>query len=156
MTYSSSLGQSGLTTVLSIGGVASSTASYHAVGEVDDIPDFLPEWEMVDTTNLESSMKEMKPVILGTKDVSLQCNRVSTDTGQAECLTAYSGTPPVPYWFKIVLPINVAAGQATTGDTWIFTAYVKKCGPKDVKATEWVKQAIDLTIVSAPVYTEGS
>jgi len=154
--YSSSLGQAGIGTQLSIGGPASGAAEWVGVGEIDDIPDFLPEWEMVDTTNLQSSIKEMKPTILGTKDVSLECNRVSTDAGQSACVTAYSGNPPVPYWFRIVVKANTAAGQTTTGDTWVFTAYVKKCGPKGVKATEWIKTAIDLTIVSAPVFTEGA
>lgn len=129
---------------------------YIAVSEIDDIPDFIPEWKMADTTNLNSSMEEMKPTILGTKKVSLQGNRVSSDAGQAQCQTAYAGSPPVPYWFKIVLPINTAAGQSTSGDTWVFSAYVTKCGPKDVKASDWIKTAIDLTMVSAPVFTEGA
>jgi hypothetical protein len=158
MTYSSSLGQSGLGASISIGTATSGALStvWTQVGETDDIPDFIPEWEMVDTTNLQSSMKEMKPTILGTKDVSLSGNRVSNNAGYVAALAAYAGAPPVPFDFQIILPKNAAAGQTTAGDKWTFSAYVKKCGPKDLKATEWTKFAIDLTIVSAPLYTPGS
>lgn len=158
MSYKSSLGQAGLGAAISIGSPTGATLSttFTLIGETDDIPDFLPEWKMVDTTNLQSSMEEMKPTILGTKDVNLTGNRVSNNAGQLICETAYAGTPPVPYDFKVAIPLNAAAGQTTSGDSWTFSAYVKKNSFKDLKATDWVKFAIDLTVVSAPIFTAGA
>ena len=158
MSYGSSLGQTGLGASVSIGSITSGTlsSSFTLIGETDEIPDFLPEWQMTDTTNLQSSMEEKKPTILGTKDVNLTGNRTSKDAGQVIVQTAYSASPPVPYDFKIAIPKNVADGQTVTGDIWTFSAYVKKNSFKNLKATDWVKFMIDLTIVSAPIFTPGT
>jgi uncharacterized protein YycO len=80
-------------------------------------------------------------------------NRIPTDTGQLAVEAAF--VTGLTYDWKLVLPINVKAGQTTTGDTFVFSGFIKSRDiPIDTtKAIAW---NVTLQLSGAPVFTAGS
>ena len=159
MSYISSKGQSGLGALISIGGItgAGGTEVFNVIGETMDIPFQRPKWKTEPTTNLQSTIEEITPVIPGLTSFSIKGNRVPNDAGQLVVETAFSGQPPVPYDFKLVLPKNnkITPPQTTAGDSFTWSAYV--LGSNFSVAPDKILQFdVELQLVTLPVYTPGS
>jgi hypothetical protein len=150
-----SKGQSGQYAVLSIGGPTTSTlsTSWTPVGEVTSFPFKLPKFATAPSTHLGSTIKTAVPVIQELTDYAVKTTRVTSDAGQLLVVAAYNGQ--IPYDFKVVFPINTAAGQTTAGDTWTWSAYVLD-GDFNVDPDKLIDFNFNMQLDSTLSYTAGS
>jgi len=145
-TYSGSKAQAGRGSTLSIG------ATPTEIGEMTSVPFNRPEWDFVDVTNFDStSDQEMLPTIRKAATFSVKGNRVATDAGQLLVEAAYASGALNS--FTILLPKT--ATQTTTGDKYLFNAYVKGAS-FDVAVTKQVEYTINLQTSGPITYTAGS
>lgn len=146
MAYTGSKAQAGRGATLSIGATPGVL-----IGEITDLPFDLPEWQTVDTTNLQSgSDSEFLPTIRKTSAWTLKVNRVSTDAGQAAVQTAYSAATLTP--FSLTLPAE--QGQ-TTGDSFTFNAYVLSAS-FTISPTSVVSASLKIQISGPVTPVEGT
>jgi hypothetical protein len=150
-----SKGQSGQYATLSIGGPTGATlsTSWTAIGEVLSVPFKLPKFATAPSTHLGSTIKTAVPVIQDLTDYAVKTTRVTSDAGQLLVVAAYS--TQTPYDFKIVFPINTAAGQTTAGDTWTWSAYVLD-GDFNVEPDKLIEFNFNMQLDSTLSYTQGS
>jgi hypothetical protein len=115
--------QSGRGTQISIGTVAGGVTTWTPIGECKSAPLEGAKFKTVDVTNFDSGLDD--EFITTTRDPgesTFEGNRNSSDAGQVLVTAAYQSGLIVP--FKVVLPINTAAGQTTQGDVFTFNALV--------------------------------
>lgn len=106
-----------------------------------------------DSTNLQSVAKEFLPVLADPGKLNVKLNRNSTDAGQIAIQAAkLSG---VRLGYAVVLPINLAAGQTTTGDQRTFLAYVESNAP-DIGVNKKIDTDFTLQISGPITDVEGS
>ena len=148
MSYTGSQSQAGKGSVLSIG------TSPVAIGEVKNAPMNRGKWKFVDVTNFESGAdSETLPVIRDNGTISLEGNRVSSDAGQVAVEAAYQNGTLATYTLQ--LPVNTAAGQTTTGDKYVFKAYVES-SDFTVDVQKEIDFKVSLRISGATTLTAGS
>jgi hypothetical protein len=153
-TVQNSKSQTGLGAVLSIGGVAGGTDTWVPVAELDKMPaELMPKWKTTPTTHFQSTMESVGKAIPGTTELTFEGNRVTSDAGMIALRAAYAA--PQAYDFKIVLPINLADGQATTGDTLSFTAKVLEI-KADAQPDQTIKISTTVVLDSMPILVVGS
>jgi hypothetical protein len=169
VSYNSSLAQSSQGTIIQIddnpggpGGVggSGSPATWLTINEVKKIT-FSNKNMFADVTNTQSTAKEFLPVLQDPGKCECEVNRVSTDPGQGLLQNAFTGTVvagvPVPTkcLFRVVFPINIAAGQTTQGDIWQFLAYVEQLSP-DLGVDKPVTSKFTLQITNGITVIEGN
>jgi hypothetical protein len=144
--YTGSKAQAGRGSLLSIG------ATPTPIGECADVPFNRPEWDTVDTTNFDSGADEEQLVtIRKAATFSVTGNRVSSDAGQTAAEAAYQGGTLQQFTFT--LPKTTA--QTTTGDKYVFNAYVKGSNFK-VSPTGKIEFTLNLQTSGPVVLTVGS
>jgi hypothetical protein len=152
MAYTASEAQSGLGTLLQINTSGDSPPSWTTINEVIDFS-MSGKNMFDDTTNMQSTAKEFLATLPDPGKLTCTMNRVSTDAGQKAIFNAFNTRNRMN--FQIVLPINYAAGQTTTGDTYSFLAYVETLQP-DFKTDKKVVSKMDLQITGGVGFVEGS
>jgi predicted secreted protein len=102
----------------------SGTITYTGVAELKQLNFSGSKNDFVDVTNFDSAsrFKEKIVTLADAGDVAIAGNYVSGDTGQAALRAAFVSGATLS--FKIVLPLQ--SGQTTTGETWIFLAFVSE------------------------------
>lgn len=133
-------------------GVGTSPPTWVFIGEALGA-EFSDKLMFDDSTNLQSTAKEFLPVLADPGKLTVDLNRVSTDLGQA-ALQALN-TSGVRTGFAVVMPINLAAGQATAGDQRTFQAYVEEFHPV-VKVNTKITSKFTLQISGGITNVEGS
>ncbi|WP_420239259.1 hypothetical protein ACOBR2_06685 [Telmatobacter bradus] len=113
-TYASTQAYGGLGTVIAIGSVPI------AIGEITELPDFMPEWKTVNATNFQSLAEEFTKTIRSGKSVTVKGNRSTADAGQTAAIAAYESTSPD----KITITFPKSSAQTTTGDSISFNANI--------------------------------
>jgi hypothetical protein len=156
MSYTGSKAQSGRGTQLSIGGVtgAGGTETYTLVGEVKTTGVSGVSFDETEVSNFDSGVyKEFLATMIDPGTLDLSGNRISSDAGQIAVEAAFLAG--VKYNWKMVLPINVQAGQTTTGDTYVFSGFVKS---RDipVDTSKEIGWSVKIRLSGAPTFTAGS
>jgi len=118
MTYNGTKGQVGLGTILSIG----SGSTPAVVGEVKSLKLNGRKWDTDDATNMQSLAKEFVSTIQDPGEWDIDFTRVPSDVGQTALEAAFASGAITA--FTIQLPVNIKAGQSTTGDKFSFNALV--------------------------------
>lgn len=146
MTYTGSKAQAGRGSLFSIG------ATPTEVGEVSSVAPSGNAWEFVDTSNFDSGVdEEFLPTMRNNGEYRIQGNRVSNDAGQLLVVAAYNSGAINS--FTLTIPKNAA--QTTTGDKWVFNAYVQTITvPVEVKNK--IGFDVTLKVSGNPVFTAGS
>jgi hypothetical protein len=146
MTYTATQAQAGRGTTLSIGSTPT------LIGELDDVPFDLPEWQTDDATNFESGQdEEFIPTIRKSMEYTVTGNRVSSDAGQIAVQTAYA----TPTLSAFVLQLPKTAAQTTAGDKYAFSAYVLNQSFK-IQTTKKVTFSMKLKTSGPVTFTAGS
>jgi hypothetical protein len=146
MTYTASQAQAGRGTTLGIG------ATPTLIGELDNVPMDLPEWNTDDVTNFESgSDEEFITTIRKSMEYSVTGNRVSSDAGQIAVETAYAAGSLSS--FTLTLPKTAA--QTTSGDKYVFNALVLSQSFK-IETTKKVTFSMKLKTSGPVAFTAGS
>ena len=155
MAYTGSKSQAGRGTSFFIGGVTGGTSiTFVSVGEVKSSGISGASWGTEDVTNFDSGPDaEFIATIRDNGTIDLAGNRVSSNSGQIAVEAAFGSG--LKYDFKLVLPINAQAGQATLGDTYTFSGLVQSRDfAVDVaKAVSWSSK---IKISGAVLLTVGS
>lgn len=146
MTYTGSKAQAGRGSLFSIGGTPTE------IGEVSSVTPSGNAWEYVDTSNFDSGVdEEFLPTMRNNGEYRIQGNRVSTDAGQLLVVAAYNSGAINSY--TLTIPKN--ASQTSTGDKWVFNAYVQTItNPVEVKNK--IGFDVTLKVSGNPVFTAGS
>ena len=108
-----------------------------------------------DSTNLSSTDKEFLAILRDPGKVSVDLNRVSSDPGQVKVNADFRANPPTRSQYRVTLPINTAAGQSSTGDTFVFLGYVDTYTP-DIKTDKKVVSKFTIQVTGAITFTQGS
>jgi len=155
-TYSGSRAQAGRGSALSIGGItgAGGTETFTLIGEIKTSGISGAQWATEDVTNFQSgSDQEFLTTIRDNGTLDIAGNRIAADAGQVAVESAFSSG--LKYDFKLVLPINVQAGQTTTGDTYQFSALVQS-RDISVDTTKAIGWSVKLKISGPVSLTAGS
>ena len=153
---------SGSTVVLSANATATAssvsftaTGPFVLIGEVDSSPFSGRKWNFEDVSNFQSGVDmESLQTMRDPGTVPLAGNRVSGDAGQV-ALEAACDTGGL-FTFKIVLPLNAAAGQTTVGDTWTFNAFVASMDPSKLDTKSGIKFGAELKLSGPRTLVVGS
>jgi hypothetical protein len=156
MAYTGSKAQAGRGTQLFIGGVtgAGGTETFTLVGEIKTSGIAGVQYDQEDVSNFQSgAYKEYLATMIDPGTLDMMGNRISTDGGQQAVEAAF--LTGLTYDFKLVLPVSAKLGQTTTGDTYLFSGFVKSRDiPVDTtKAISW---SVKIQLSGAPTYTQGS
>lgn len=146
MTYTGSLAQAGRGSSLGIG------SSPTAIGEVASCTPSGNAWEFVDTSNFQSGVdEEFLSTMRNNGEFRVQGNRVSSDAGQVLVEADYNSGGHSSY----TLTLPKTAAQTTSGDKYVFTAYVQtRTFTVEVKGK--VSYDLTLKVSGAVVLTVGS
>jgi hypothetical protein len=143
--------------VVSIGGVTGGTDTFVAVGEVSNAKFSGAKRGVIEVTNFDSGgIAQKLGTVLDSGQVHLSVVRVPNDPGQLAVIAAFNAQPAVAYDFKVVLPINAADGQVTTGDTITFSAIVSSAGDFDIEISKEATFDFVLDITGAKTYVAGA
>lgn len=144
----SSKAQAGRGAIFAIGPVAgTSSPTYSTIGEVASIDLTPPSWGTEDVSNLDSGNDaEFITTMRDGGEVSLDINRVGSDTGQAALLAASAAG--ALYMFKLTYPKT--SSQTTAGDTDTFNALVLSVGQRKVSPKSKITLMVKLKI-SGPI-----
>ncbi len=154
MSYTSSQSQSSQGTKLEINQGNASPAVWTQVEEPLNCM-FGDKNMFDDSTNLSSTDKEFLAILRDPGKVSIDVNRVSSGAGQIKINADFRANPPTRSQYRVTMPINTAAGQSSTGDTYVFLAYVDTFSP-DVKTDKKVVSKFTLQVTGAITFTVGS
>jgi hypothetical protein len=150
--YTASKAQSGLGSLLQVNGGGASPPTWTTIGEVIE-GTMSPKNLFDDTTNLQSTAKEFLAVLPDPGKVTMTMNRVSNDPGQVFMQGSFQNRTRLQY--QLVLPVNVAAGQTTTGDVYGFLAYVEDLAP-DIKTDKKLVSKFTLQVTGGITLTVGT
>jgi hypothetical protein len=154
MSYSASQSQSGQQTLIYINPSNASPTAFILIGEALSCT-FSDKNMFDDSTNLQSIAKEFLAVLQDPGKLNVDLNRVSTDVGQVALQADFAAAPPNRSGYKIVMPINTAAGQSTRGDTYTFLGYVEQLAP-DVKVDKKITSKFTVQITGPITFTLGA
>jgi len=144
--------------ILSIGGVtgATGTETYLPIGELTDFKFDGFKRDTAQNTNFDSGqVRQDLGTILDYGSLSGTYNRVSSNAGQLALIAALQTSAGSPYDFKLVLPINAAEGQTTTGDTYAMSGIVTEAGAFDLSQTKVSTSTFSIKLNSV-TFTAGS
>jgi hypothetical protein len=150
----SSKAQSGVGAVFSV--CATVGGTYVPVGDITSAPYKAGELGTQSTTNLQSTTEEITPVLQKLGMIPLKGNRNSSDPGQALLYATFQATPPVPIFWKLLMPLNAVAGQVTQGDLFSGSAWVIGYEIDDVEPTKIVTFTSNMTVIGKAAFAEGS
>jgi hypothetical protein len=155
MSYTGSKAQAGRGTQFSIGSLAGTlTPTYVLVGEVKTSGITGAQWGTEDVTNSDSGPdQEFISTIRDNGTLDLSGNRVASDAGQVAVEAAFGSG--LKYDFKLVLPINVQAGQSTVGDTYTFAGLVQS-RDFSIDVTKAISFSTKIKVSGAVTYAVGS
>jgi hypothetical protein len=151
----------GLGATLSIG-TQGGTPTYTAINGVKKITPPKPKWGTEDVTTLATPNTGRRKIktLLDNGEVAFEGEYESADPGQAAMsaafLTPSNSASGAAYPFKLVLPIDLAGGQTTIGDTVTFNAMVTGWEMSDVEIDKAVTFSGSLTIDGPVTVTPGS
>jgi hypothetical protein len=156
MSTQNSQSQSGLGALLSIGALSGGTpGTFTPIAELNDIPFEFAKWKTTPTTHFQSTIESAGKTIPGITIIEVKGNRVGSDAGQMAVMAAYAAQGA--YDFKLLFPKNpnLATPQATTGDSFAFSA--KVLGVKfGLKPDGTIETSISLQFDTLPVETVGA
>jgi predicted secreted protein len=114
----------GAGTQFSIQVSGTTTPVYAKVAELKTLDFSGSKNDTEDVTNFDSAgrAKEFVVTLLDMGEIKIAGNYIVTDTGQTAFRAAFNSGAKLS--FEIQLPINVPAGQTTTGDLWVFIGAV--------------------------------
>ena len=151
----------GLGTTLSIG-TQGGSPTYTAIKGIKKITPPNGKWGWEDTTTLDTTGVDR----IGIKtlrepgQVDIEGLYESADPGQVALQAAFStpsnATNGGNYPFKLALPVDLAGGQVTTGDTAAFSAAVTEWAISDDEVDKVITFKAVLKISGAVTYTEGA
>ena len=122
-TYNGSSAQVLRGAVFNFLGPATSNASAVAIGEVTTAEFAGGKRSTLDTSNFESGQwMEYLDTMADAGTFKVSYNRVSNNAGQVAINAAFAAGGV--YSFSVVCPVNVKAGQITTGDTITFNGII--------------------------------
>ena len=160
MSYTYSTGQTGSHASLSINTGTVSTPVWVPIEQILSPAQSGKKLGTVKATNLQSTVQEVLVTLPDSGEIKVSCIRVPSGSapGQAAVATAFNlGSEQVPVEFKLALAPDAAAGQTTTGDSAIFTAYVTELDDfSGIDAEGIVKFEFTLKVVSLYTPTAGS
>ena len=151
----------GLGAVLSIG-TQTASPTYTVVNKIKKVTPPKPKWGTEDVTTLDTPNTGRLKIktLLDNGEVQISGEWESADPGQVALAAAFSSAAIAVYGtaypFKIALPIDIAGGQTTTGDTSTFNALVTGWEIDDVEIDKVVGFTASLTISGPITFTEGS
>lgn len=154
MPYTSSKAQTSQGTIIQVNPTLASPPVWVVIGEPLKIQ-FGDKNVFDDSTNLQSTAKEFLAVLPDPGLLAVDLNRVSNDAGQTAVSASFHANPPTRLQYQVVMPINTAAGQATTGDTYTFLAYVESLAP-DVNTDKKVMTKFSLRVTGPITFVAGS
>ena len=160
MSYTYSIGQIPTGGSFNINTGTVSTPVWVPIEEIQSFTLSGVEVKTVNATNLQSTVAEVLPTLVDPGTTKVSCIRVpNTDAvGQAAVWTQFIlGAAQAPVEFKMQLPKNVAAGQTSTGDSFIASGYVTECSPiSDMSPEKIVMFEFSTKMVSLWTLTAGS
>jgi hypothetical protein len=154
--------QIGLGTILSIG-VLTGGPTWTPIGGNTKIVPPKPKWgtEDVTTLNQTSIGRQFIKALLDQGEASGSGFWESADAGQIALQAAFLAPSDqangANYPFKLVLPLNLAGGQATTPDTFTFSGLVTDFSVGDAEPGKSIPYEFTIKINGTPVptYVEG-
>lgn len=150
----SSKAQSGVGAVFSV--CATSGGTFVPVEDITSAPYKAGELGTAPSTNLQSVTEEIIPTLQKLGTIPLKGNRNSMDPGQALLYSNFQATPKTPIFWKLQLPVNLVAGQTTTGDLFTGSAWVIGYQIVDVDPTKPVTFDANLTVIGSATFVEGA
>ena len=151
----------GIGAVLSIGTLGG-TPTFTAINGIKQFKSPSQKWSTEDVTTLDSTggarvfVKTIQDP--GGADISLMWE--SADAGQIALWNAFAASSNqangAAYPFKLVLPINGAGGQTTTGDTFTFSALVTDVQNPEVQVDKAITWSVKLQVSGPITYVEGT
>ena len=167
--------QEGMGSLIAIG-TQGGSPTYTQIGGNTEIEPPQPKWGKEDVTTLPIGASGTTPPTLTGANFLRKFLKTlqdggepkltgfwqSGDPGQIALYAAYNqpsnSTYGSVYPFKIILPVNLAGGQLTTGDTLTFSAHVMEFAMGKAEPGKPVPYSAALQVDGsvAPTYTEGS
>ena len=155
--------QIGLGTAFSIGTLGGSP-TYTAIGGNTKVVPPKPKWGTQDITTLSqtSTGRQWIKDLIDQGEAQGSGFWESADAGQQALQAAFlapsNQASGANYPFKLVLPVNLAGGQTTTGDTFVFYGLVTDFSIGDAEPGKPIPYEFTIKIngTPAPTYTEGS
>ena len=132
------------------------------VNKIKKITPPKPKWGTEDVTTLDTPNTGRRKIktLLDQGEMQISGEWESADPGQVALAAAFSSAAIAVYGtaypFKIALPIDIAGGQTTTGDTITFNAHVTGWEIDDVEIDKVVAFSAALTIDGAITFAEGA
>lgn len=154
MPYTASKAQTGQGTLISVNQGNASPPTWVVIGEPLGAA-FNDKNMFDDSTNLQSVAKEFLATLPDPGVLSVDLNRVGNDAGQLILRADYAANPPTRSGYKVVLPVNTAAGQTVTGDTYSFLGFVESLSP-DVKTDKKIQSKFSIRITGPITFVAGS
>lgn len=151
MSYTKSKAQTGLGSVLMIGGTGYTPSTAVSVYEIKSLNLTGRVASTADVTNFQSSQKEFVAVIGDGGEWSLQGARVSSDAGQAAMEASFQALTLNS--FTITLP--KAPGQTTSGDSYAFLGLITEMS-YDVESEKEISISSKIKISGPLTLTQGS
>jgi hypothetical protein len=151
----------GIGTALSIGTLGG-TPTFTVIGGIQKITPPEPKYGTEDVTTLATTGNTRVKIktLIDPGEYQIEGLNESADAGQialeAAFLASSNQVNGAAYPFKLVLPINLAGGQATTGDTEAFNALVTSYSEGEVTIDKTIPFKATLTVTGPSTYTEGS
>lgn len=151
----------GLGATLSIG-TQGGTPTYTVINGLKQVSGPQPKWGTEDVTTLDSAAfnRVFVKTLLDPGEISVSGNWESADPGQTALASAFAvgsnSTNGAAFPFKLALAANIAGGQATTGDTFGFSALVTAFEGPDIQVDKVATFKATLRITGGDTETVGS
>jgi len=153
--------QIGLGTVVSIGTLGASP-TFTAIAKLKKVTPPQPKWGTEDTTTLDTTgnTRTFIKSLIDPGEFTLDGEYASADPGQIALSAAFlapsNQANGAAYPFKVVLPVNLAGGQTTIGDTFTFSGLVTDFAVQDEDIDKIVMFKATIKISGAGTYAEGA
>lgn len=151
----------GLGAVLSIG-TQGGSPTYTAVGKIKTIRAPQPKFGTEDVTTLDSAggIRRFIKTLQDPGEMDVQVLWESADPGQVAVLAAFgtlsNSASGADFPFKLALPVDLAGGQTTTGDTFAFNGMVTEYTGPEVQVDKTITWSFKVKLDGAITFTEGS
>jgi hypothetical protein len=157
---SNTIGATGSGVILSIG-TPGEGETFTSILQVKSISWTQPTLQTEDATCLssptlgEATVKQYLPTVIEPGKFEASAIYLSTDTGLAALMTAFSST--VLHDFKVQFPVITQFGQTTTGNLYSFSGFVlEQPIPDGIDPTKLLTYKISIQITTAVTFTAGS
>ena|SRR5579859_7757915 len=142
-------------TVVSIGGVTGAGGTtFVAVGQIHDAKLSGIKTPTVDVSTFAQLAKRKLGTLPDYGTFTFTVLRETGDAGQTAMTAAAASA--AAYDFKLQLPIDTAAGQATTGDLITFSGIVTEAGGFDISLTKQADISYTIELDGAWTVTAGA